>query len=150
MNHAHEHPWLSKIGQIGISVRDLPAMTRFYRDVLGLRLLFEVSGMAFFDCDGVRLMLATPTAAEFDHPSSILYFKVADIDASHASMAERGVHFDLEPFLVAQMPDHDLWMAFFRDAEHNFHALMSEVAPAAREHAARDQRSPAPQPRGGA
>ncbi|HKE01743.1 MAG TPA: VOC family protein, partial [Planctomycetota bacterium] len=64
---------------------------------------------------------------EFDHPSSILYFRVADIRASHEALVARGVAFDRAPFLVAKMPDHDLWMAFFRDPEKNFHALLAEM-----------------------
>ena len=40
----------------------------------------------------------------------------------------RGVRFEAEPHLVAKLPDHDLWLAFFQDSEGNFLALMSEVA----------------------
>ena len=31
-----------------------------------------------------------------------------------------------EPHLIAKMPDHELWMAFFRDGEGNTLALMHE------------------------
>jgi methylmalonyl-CoA/ethylmalonyl-CoA epimerase len=127
MTSAATNPGLSKIGQIGISVRDLPSMTFFFRDVLGLPLLFEVPGMAFFDCDGVRVMLARPETPELDHPSSILYFKVPNILVAHGSLVDRGVRFDRAPFVVAQMPEYDLWMAFFRDCENNLHALMCEA-----------------------
>jgi methylmalonyl-CoA/ethylmalonyl-CoA epimerase len=83
--------------------------------------------LAFFDCGGVRLMLTRPEKPEFDHPSSILYFAVPDIQAAHARMKEKGVHFEDEPHLIARMPDHDLWMVFFRDSEGNLMGLMSEV-----------------------
>jgi methylmalonyl-CoA/ethylmalonyl-CoA epimerase len=72
-------------------------------------------------------MLSPAEKPEFDHPSSILYFAVPDIAAAHRRMRELGVRFEDEPHLIAKMPTHDLWMAFFRDSEENFLALMSEV-----------------------
>jgi methylmalonyl-CoA/ethylmalonyl-CoA epimerase len=122
---------ISRIGQIAINVHDLNRATAFYRDTLGLRLLFTAGKLAFFDCGGVRLMLDTPEKPEFDHPSSILYFAVTDIKAAHQQMVAQGVRFEDEPHVIARMPDHDLWMTFFRDSEQNLLALMSEVAPAA-------------------
>ncbi len=120
---------LSQIGQIAVSVKDLDTAVAFYRDVLGLKLLFQAPpGLAFFDCGGIRLMLARPEKPEFDHPASTLYFKVADIQEATASLKARGARFEDEPHLIAKMPDHDLWMAFFRDCEHNLLGLMSEVA----------------------
>jgi predicted enzyme related to lactoylglutathione lyase len=115
------------IGQIAVNAHDLPRAVRFYRDALGLSFLFEVSGMAFFDCAGIRVLLGPASSPEFDHPSSVLYFRVPDIRAAHAELAARGVEFVEEPNLVAKLPDHELWLAFFRDTEGNTLALMSEV-----------------------
>ena len=117
---------LTAIGQIAVTARDLPRATAFYRDVLGLPLLFEVPGMAFFDAGGVRLMLAVPTDPRYEHPASILYYRVGDIHAATARLAAAGVAFAAEPHLVARMPDHDLWMAFLADSEGNTLALMDE------------------------
>lgn len=117
---------LTAIGQIAVTARDLPRATAFYRDVLGLPLLFEVPGMAFFDAGGVRLMLAVPTDPRYQHPASILYYRVGDIHAAAARLAAAGVAFAAEPHLVARMPDHDLWMAFLADSEGNTLALMDE------------------------
>lgn len=122
---------ISRIGQISIVVHDVDRATAFYRDRLGLRLLFTVGGMAFFDCGGIRLMLSRAEKPEFDHPSSILYFTVPDIAAAHRQMLASGVRFEDEPHLLAKMPTYDLWMTFFRDSEENFLALMSEVPRAA-------------------
>jgi methylmalonyl-CoA/ethylmalonyl-CoA epimerase len=72
-------------------------------------------------------MLDRPEKPEFDHASSILYFAVADIQGAHAAMKAKGARFEDEPHMVARMPDHDLWMTFFRDTEDNLLALMSEV-----------------------
>jgi len=119
---------LSRIGQISITVKDVKRATGFYRDTLGMKLLFEAPpGLAFFDCSGVRLMLTTPPTPEFDHPPSILYYKVDDIGSAHDLLASRAVVFVEKPHVVARMPDHDLWLASFRDSEGNMLALMSEV-----------------------
>lgn len=117
------------IGQASINVHDVDKAVTFYRDALGLRFLFQAGPkMAFFDCGGVRLMLAVPEKPEFDHPSSVFYFKVGDIQAAAQTLGSRGVKFEAAPHLIAAMPDHDLWMAFFRDLDGNLLALMSEVA----------------------
>jgi methylmalonyl-CoA/ethylmalonyl-CoA epimerase len=119
---------LSTIGQIAVPVNDLDRAVGFYRDVLGLRFLFQAPpGLAFFDAGGVRLLIERPLEQEFAHPSSVIYFKVDDIETTHRLLLERGVAFRREPHLIAKLPDHDLWMAFFSDNEGNTHALMSEV-----------------------
>ncbi len=82
--------------------------------------------MAFFDCAGVRLMLARPEEPELDHPASILYYRVDDIRAAHATLKERGVQFEDEPHFVADLGDCELWLTFFRDPDDNVAALMSE------------------------
>ncbi|MFL6234990.1 MAG: VOC family protein [Thermoanaerobaculia bacterium] len=118
----------ARIAQIAVVVRDIDRAVAFYRDTLGLKLLFQAPPkLAFFDCGGVRLMLSLPEEAEFDHPSSILYYKVDDIRGTWTILRDRGVDFRDEPHLIARMPDHELWMAFFRDGEGNTLALMSEV-----------------------
>jgi methylmalonyl-CoA/ethylmalonyl-CoA epimerase len=119
---------ITRIGQIQIRTGDVERAANFYENVLGLKLLFKAPpGLAFFDCGGVRLMLEVPAKAEFDHASSILYFAVPDIRAAHTRLKEKGVCFEDEPHMIARMPDHDLWMTFFRDSEDNLLALMSEV-----------------------
>ncbi len=119
---------LGTIGQIALAVHDLERSTAFYRDVLGMRFLFDVPGqMAFFDCDGVWLMLSLPGGEGQDHPGSVLYFDVDEIGEAHATLAERGVEFLAAPHRVADMGDYELWMAFFRDAEWNTLALRSRV-----------------------
>lgn len=118
---------LGEIGQISVNARDLERAVAFYKDTLGLKHLFSVpSRMAFFDCNGVRLMLAIPERPDLDHPSSIVYFKVQNIEQVHELLASRGVHFETKPILVAPMATHDLWLAEFRDSENNVLALMCE------------------------
>jgi catechol 2,3-dioxygenase-like lactoylglutathione lyase family enzyme len=120
---------IENIGQIAIRARDLPAAVAFYRDVLGLEYLFEAGTLAFFMCGDVRLMLGVPENAAVDHESSTVYFRVADLQAAYEELSERGASFVVggEPHLIAELPDHELWMAFFRDPDGNLMALMSEV-----------------------
>jgi len=120
---------IARLGQIAIRAKDVDRAAAFYQEKLGLTLLFKVPpGLAFFDCGGVRLMLGGAEKPEFDHPSSVLYFAVPDIQGAYGKLRESGVHFEDEPHLLARMPAHDLWMTFFRDSEENLLALMSEVA----------------------
>ena len=117
---------LHSIGQIAIIVQDPARAKAFYRDTLGLTLLFEAGEMSFFDCGGVRLMLSRSEQKDA-HLSSILYYKTADIQATAQTLTGKGVVFEQAPHLIAKMPDHELWMAFFRDPEGNLLGLMSEV-----------------------
>ncbi|HVQ36809.1 MAG TPA: VOC family protein [Pyrinomonadaceae bacterium] len=119
---------LSAIAQIAVNVHDIDRAVEFYRDKLGMKLLFTAPpGLAFFDCDGIRLMLSPPAKPEFNHPSSIIYFKVADIQEATRILTERGVQFEEQPAFVANMGAYDLWLAAFRDSENNMLAMMSEV-----------------------
>ena len=123
---------LDQIGQIAVPVRDIERAIAFYRDVLGMRFLFQAPpGLGFFDCGGVRLMLDGPAAAQAGN-SSVVYYRVSDIRATFEALLGRGVTFEAEPHLIARLPDHDLWMAFFRDPDGNLLALMSEVPVASR------------------
>jgi methylmalonyl-CoA/ethylmalonyl-CoA epimerase len=118
---------ITGVGQIWIRVHDIERGTAFYRDVLGLKLLFRAGTMSFFDCGGVRLMLDRPSAPELDHPSSLLYFRVPDIKAAYKQLVDAGVKIEAPPRLIAPMPTHDLWMTAFWDSEGNIMQLMAEV-----------------------
>jgi predicted enzyme related to lactoylglutathione lyase len=119
---------LSQIRQIAVTAHDMNRAVAFYRDKLGMKHLFSVPPkMAFFDCDGIMLMLSLPDTPEFDHASSIIYFGVDDIQEATRILTERGVEFREQPTFVADMGTYELWMAFFSDSENNLLALRSEV-----------------------
>ncbi len=119
---------LSHIGQISVRVHDIERAVAFYRDTLGMKYLFTAGEqLAFFDCDGVRLMLDRLEPGEFDHPSSIIYFEVDDINRSHDVLEQKGVRMISQPHIINKGETGDLWMTFFRDSEDNVLALMSEV-----------------------
>jgi methylmalonyl-CoA/ethylmalonyl-CoA epimerase len=82
--------------------------------------------MAFFDCGGIRLYLGIPENDAFrSHP--LIYYRVASIEHACAVLEERGVELESRPHIVHRTPDHELWMAGFRDSEGNYVTLMSEV-----------------------
>lgn len=118
---------IEKIGQISIRVRDIDRAIAFYRDTLGLRFLFQVPKLAFFDCGGTRILLDVPETAEFDHPSSVIYFSVSSIHDAFAELKGLGAETMQEPHIIAKLADREVWMAFFHDPDQNVMALMSEV-----------------------
>ena len=122
---------LDAIGQIALTVRDVERATAFYRGTLGMKFLFSAGHLAFFQCGTVRLMLGTseqPAA----NSGTILYFKIPDIEAAYSALSAAGISFLQKPHLVARMPDHDLWMAFFKDLDDNTLGLMCEIPAASR------------------
>lgn len=120
-------PGITALGQVAIPVTEVDRAVAFYRDVLGLRFLFQAPpGLAFFDCGGVRLMLDGP-AKDQAGTGAVLYYRVADLTAAFEALSERGITFEAPPHLIARLPDHELWMAFLRDPDRNLLALMSEV-----------------------
>jgi methylmalonyl-CoA/ethylmalonyl-CoA epimerase len=118
---------INQIGQIAIPVSDLERAVAFYRDVLGMQFLFQAPpGLAFFDCGGVRLMLDVPVKQQQDQYASIIYYKVEDLPSACDTLKLRRVQLEQEPEFVAQMPDHELWMAFLKDPDGNMLGLMWE------------------------
>ena len=117
------------LGQVAFRAQDIDRAVAFYRDVLGMPFLFQAPpGLAFFRCGNITLMLSRPEAPEYDHPGSVLYFRVPDIEAAYRRLAERGVSFAGPPHAVHREPGRELLMAFFPDTEGNTLALMAWVA----------------------
>lgn len=117
------------IRQIAVSVADLQTAIAFYRDKLGIKLLFEAPpGLAFFELGDIWLMLSAATETEPARPGSTLYFEVDDIHAHHLALQERGVAFIDEPHFIADMGRHELWMSFFRDPDETLLAIRAEVS----------------------
>ncbi|WP_282139126.1 VOC family protein [Rossellomorea aquimaris] len=118
---------IKNVGQIGIPVKDINRALDFYKDKLGLSLFFNTDSMAFFECDGLRLMLTLPEKEEFAHSSSVIYFQVNNIKDTYERLVGKEVTFIDEPHVVTKMGQTEMWMVFFKDTEDNTHALMSEV-----------------------
>lgn len=114
---------LNEIMQVALTVSDVAQAKQFYGDVLGMQFLFDAGNMAFFQCGGVRVLIG---AGEMKANGTVLYFRVTDLQGTHAALRERGVEFAQEPHMVARMPDHELWLAFLRDPSGNLLGLMEE------------------------
>jgi predicted enzyme related to lactoylglutathione lyase len=117
---------LSSIGQVALTVHDIPRATEFYRDTLGIPFLFQAPGLAFFQAGEVRLMLGLPES-DAQKFSSIVYFRVEDIESAYQELKARKVEFTHEPRLIHRGRTADLWLAPFFDPDRNTLALMSEV-----------------------
>ncbi|MGV3464226.1 MAG: VOC family protein [Heyndrickxia sp.] len=118
---------IQKIGQIGVPAKNIERALQFYKDVLELPLLFHTDTMAFFDCNGVRLLLSLPEKEKFASASSVIYYQVQNIKEYYNSLQEKGVQFIDEPHVVAKIGQVETWMVFFKDTEDNTLGLMSEV-----------------------
>ena len=119
----------AKVAQVLIPVEDFEKGVTFYRDVLGLPLLFAAPPqMAFFNCGGVRLLVGVMPAGQKAQRGSAIYFQIPDIHAVYSSLKSRGVTFSAEPHVVNRTPKSELWLAEFTDPDGNQLALMSEVA----------------------
>lgn len=117
----------SRIGQIAVVCRDVPRAKAFYRDVLGMRHLFDAGPtLAFFDCGGVRLMLSTVETDEQSRMSSMIYYFVSGIEDVCRDLGAKGVEFPEAPHLIARLPDREVWLAAFHDSEGNMLGVMEE------------------------
>jgi predicted enzyme related to lactoylglutathione lyase len=117
------------VGQILVPVDDFERGIAFYRDVLGLPLLFSAPPqMAFFMCGDVRLLVGVPPPGQEARRSATIYFRVNDVNGVHATLTGHGVRFQTAPHTVHRTPSAELWLAEFTDPDGNQLALMSEVA----------------------
>ena len=118
---------MTGLRQVAQRAEDLDRAVRFYQDTVGLRLIasFDPPGLAFFDLDGVRLLV------ERGAPSALLYLDSNDIDAWVESLRATGVTIVTEPHMIFRDDDGSFgdpgveeWMAFFRDSEDNLVGLV--------------------------
>ncbi|MFL5501797.1 MAG: VOC family protein [Gemmatimonadaceae bacterium] len=124
---------LSRIKQIALPVDSVDEAKAFYGDTLGMRHLFDAPpALSFFDCGGVRLMLAGPEAQGPDGPKQhpVVFYDVSDIKATHAKIKASGAKSLEEPHVIARMNGQEIWLASVADGQGNVVSLMSEVATA--------------------
>ena len=116
---------LSKIAQIALTTYDLSKAVAFYRDVLGLKLMFEVSGMAFFDAAGTRLMIgqAEKNIGPLQN-NAYIYFDAGDWAATEAALIARGLKFERDAEIVQRAEGKEHALRFFKDPDGNTLAIM--------------------------
>lgn len=118
------------VTQLLIPIDDFERGVAFYRDVLGLRLLFAAPPqMAFFQCGTVRLLVGVTPPGQKTQRGSQIYFAVQDIEAVHSSLSNQGVQFKAPPHVVNRSAKSEIWLAEFVDPDGNQLALMSEAPP---------------------
>jgi methylmalonyl-CoA/ethylmalonyl-CoA epimerase len=120
---------LSKLAQIALSTRDLTKAVPFYRDVLGLKLLFEVSGMAFFDAGGIRLMIGPAHHEGALQNNTYVYFDAGDWYATEKALETRGLKFERETEIVQRADGKEHALRFFKDPDGNALAIMGWRTP---------------------
>ena len=120
-------PVVTGIAQLAVTVENLERSAAFYRDVVGLKFLFSAPpGLAFLDCAGTRLMLATEATGGPTHAHPVIYFRVASVREFAAGLVERGIPLHKEPHVIAKLPHADLWLAFVLDPDGHLVGFMSE------------------------
>ncbi|HSZ74198.1 MAG TPA: VOC family protein [Rhizomicrobium sp.] len=114
--------------QLGLTCRDIDRTRHFYRDLLGLALLFEAGGMMFFQLVNIRLMIGLEQKPDQPIGGSILYFDAPDIDVLGSALEAKGVKFTGPAQTVQQTATHELKLREFFDPDGNALALMGMVA----------------------
>lgn len=120
---------MPRLVQVAQRATDFDATTAFYADLLGVEpvAVFDPPGLAFFDLDGVRLLM------DRGAPPALVYLAVDDIDATVARLREKGTEITTEPHVIFGHDDDTLgpagtdeWMAFFKDPEGSLVGLVEQ------------------------
>ena len=117
---------ISQIGQVRVPVRDLKSAMEFYRDILGLKFLFDDTQTAFFECSGVRLVLEVDSKGGNATVGPHVSFQVSDIQEEYERLTARGVRFEAGPRRSPQPADTEPLPISFYDSEGNMLGLVSE------------------------
>ena len=118
---------MGSIAQIARSVQDIKQAEAWYKNVLGLPHLYTFGNLAFFDCNGTRLMLSQESAVV---PESILYMRVGDIAAAYEVLKSRGVEFINAPHMIHRHADGtEEWLSMLKDPEGRPLGLMAHAKP---------------------
>jgi methylmalonyl-CoA/ethylmalonyl-CoA epimerase len=114
--------------QVALTVTDVDAARTFYRDRLGLRLMFEANNMLFFDVGGTRLMIARDEARQRSaRPAGILYFHVEDFAAALVRLQGTRAALVGPVETVQTTAAGSLRLQQFEDADGNMLAIMGFV-----------------------
>ena len=116
---------LSKIAQIAVQTADLARAKAFYGDALGLSLMFEAGGMAFFDAGGVRILVGPAFRKEPPAGDVFIYFDAGeDWAATEAALESRGVKFTRDAAVVQRAEGREHALRLFKDPDGNQLAIM--------------------------
>lgn len=117
-----------KLVQVALTCRDLDRTRSFYRDILGLPLLFEAGHMLFFDIGGQRLMVGLSEKPDLPATGgTYIYFDAPDLPQLVPALKARGVEFIGNTETLQRTETHELKLQFFRDPDGNEIGLMGMV-----------------------
>lgn len=123
--NAPPQPLISGICQIALTSADPAKLVEYYRDVLGLPVLFEASGMTFFQSGATRLMIGpNHHGATIGGEDVTVYLEPRDWSAAEAKLEAAGVAFTHPAQIVQQAPGRELALRAFKDPEGHSMALL--------------------------
>lgn len=117
----------SGLQQVAITTSDLPRAIAFYRDTLGLRLMFETNGMAFFDMNGTRLMIAQDGKRGRGRSTAIIYIDAPAFQNSVDRLRALKVPLEGGVETVQTSAEGELRLQQFVDPDGNALAVMGMV-----------------------
>ncbi|MBT8249256.1 MAG: VOC family protein [Acidimicrobiia bacterium] len=99
----------------------------FWRDQVGLILVRETPGFAFFDGGTVQLVLNVVPPNMLIATLTEIVFEVDDVMARYEALRDRGVPFEVEPRPVMEENGRRLVATHFRDSDGNLASITSWV-----------------------
>jgi methylmalonyl-CoA/ethylmalonyl-CoA epimerase len=114
---------IGEIGDIELEVKNIERASDFYKNKLGMSILYADSKSAICDCFGMRFLLTTKSRKA---NRAVMFLKVDEIHSAYKILKSRGVEFYDFPKTVVTLPVYTLWLAFFRDIDGNLLCLMKE------------------------
>lgn len=120
-----------KLVQVALTCRDLDRARKFYRDTLGLPLMFEAGTMLFFDAGGQRLVVGLAEKPDQPIGGTYIYFDAPDLPELVTALKAKGVGMIGGIETLQRTDTHELKLQFFRDPDGNQVGLMGMVPKAA-------------------
>ncbi len=118
-------PLFNGITQVALSSADPAKLVAFYRDALGVPVLFEAGGMTFFQSGATRLMIGpNHHGATIGGEDITIYFEPRDWAEANAALEAAGVSFTGDATVVQQAPRRELALRAFKDPEGHTLALL--------------------------
>ncbi len=117
-------PLLSSICQVALAAADPAALVLFYRDSLGLPVLFETNGMTFFQSGSTRLMIGAAQPGQQIGGDTVLYFEPRDWSAAESALEAKGIAFLHPSQKLQEAPGRELMLRAFKDPEGHTLAIM--------------------------
>lgn len=117
-------PLLAGINQIALASEDPLKLAEFYKEKLGLDVLFEAAGMIFFQSGQARLMIGPKQSYQTIGGDAVIYFEPTDWDRAIAALEDKGVAFTHAAQPLQRDGGRTLMLRAFEDPEGHTLALL--------------------------